>query len=464
MMKYNVFNFQTLLLLSMASGDDSNFSLVQLPNSTPLGGKCLDGSPAGFYFRAGQYQFLFLINLEGGGYCSTNAECAQRALGNLGSSRFWDGTPSDEMLAKNRLLNDACESNPDFCEASTVYIPYCTGDGHLGTRPGPTDETFGFYFDGYHNFAAIIDMLIADYGLGDANSVLLTGVSAGGLGSLYLVDYLADRLPSAVVKAAPIAGWYNPGPHESDPWSMEVFSDYQHFAAGTHGNNYANENPFVNNLYGNWDIISDECIVDYREASSCMTLHNYYKYIQSSLYVVQAQYDPLQMMKMGWPDRIPSNETDFEYVEMMGEATRSSLEQIVNNEGYPFKPHPDGLFAASCVHHNAPLDLKINSLSWGELFYGWFFQNTQLQNNYQLVETCTYEEGEMKLPCNPKPYCRVPEPPTSEQWCRDGLAEKGCTAQGKTRRFCRDCALDNEQFLGHSGCTYDLARMICMEL
>jgi hypothetical protein len=53
-----------------------------------------------------------------------------------------------------------------------------------------------------------------------AMHVLLSGGSAGGIGTLYNVDYLAAQLPAATVKAAPNAGWFFPYDHLSPPHGL----------------------------------------------------------------------------------------------------------------------------------------------------------------------------------------------------------------------------------------------------
>ena len=467
------------VLLSMAfiaSVAAKDFSLVNLPSSTPVGGKCLDGTSAGFYIREGVDPSLFVIHLEGGGYCLTRADCTATALSNLGSSTSWTNEPDPNNLVKNKLLDEKCDTNPDFCNGSIVYVPYCTGDAHIGTRTIASEETWGFNFDGYHNFVAIIDMLIADYGLGDATQVALTGLSAGGIGVFHNIDYLADRLPSAVVKGAPIAGWFLPGPdpteQEEDP-SSYVFSDYQHFASGTNGNSA--ENPFERNLWGTNENLPQDCIADFGDNFlACTTLHNRYKYIKSSLYIVQAQYDTQQIYAFGnAPEKSTYNETDLAYLEMIGDATRASFEQIRNNEAYAMKPHPDGIFAASCLHHNIPRVIDIDGSQWTPLFNDWFFQLNSFENDHQLVETCPNESGEFKLPCNAKDSCRIvggdgptpsPTPDPIEESCRSGLAAKGCTSSLNSPQMCRACAQQNRAFLTQEGCTVPIAKKACMEL
>jgi len=65
------------------------------------------------------------------------------------------------------------------------------------------------FFSGhlYHlNFEAAVKDLFGK-GLRDGAEVLLSGDSAGGMGTFINVDWLADTLPWASVKGAPVAGY-----------------------------------------------------------------------------------------------------------------------------------------------------------------------------------------------------------------------------------------------------------------
>ena len=48
--------------------------------------KCLDGSSARYYLRAGTNPSRWLIFHEGGGFCTSIADCRQRAKTRLGST------------------------------------------------------------------------------------------------------------------------------------------------------------------------------------------------------------------------------------------------------------------------------------------------------------------------------------------------------------------------------------------
>ena len=69
------------------------------------------------------------------------------------------------------VLDDDCSINPDFCDAMKIYVPYCTGDVHLGTRSSAGPATWGVWFDGHLNFVAMVKMW-NQMGLGKAKNVL----------------------------------------------------------------------------------------------------------------------------------------------------------------------------------------------------------------------------------------------------------------------------------------------------
>ena len=134
---------------------------------------------------------------------------------------------------------------------------------HAGNNTSPSAASWGLTFDGHANFAAIVgehDRLRATFlaglrfhteaslhvmcaaelkqqhGLATAKKVLLTGGSAGGIGTFKNVDWLASQLPGAVVKGAPEAGWFFPAALPADLPNIYSPSDWAHFSVGAHGN------------------------------------------------------------------------------------------------------------------------------------------------------------------------------------------------------------------------------------
>ena len=104
--------------------------------------------------------------------------------------------------------NGDCAQNPDLCNWNHVHVPYCSQDLHGGQRTEPSQDSWGLYFAGRYIFDAIVDDLVAKHGLGDATEIILSGDSAGGIGTWYHLDRLAQRFPKARVVGAPVAGFY----------------------------------------------------------------------------------------------------------------------------------------------------------------------------------------------------------------------------------------------------------------
>lgn len=462
-----------LLVFYGITGIEANdMNYVSLPeNINSPGGFCMDGSMAGYYIRTGSDPSLFVIHLKGGGGCSTEEDCTARNGTEKGSSTNWEAS-----MKGDRLLDGNCATNPDFCDAIGVYIPYCTGDAHLGNNTEASEETWGFYFDGHANFAAIVEHLIENYGLGDAKNVMLTGGSAGSIGAYFNVDWLADRLgPDITVKAAPNAGWYTPGSLEGDLPDIFAPSDYNRFTAGDKGNAFYDEimslddGVIVPDRFRVKGLLSSDCLADYAENEwwVCSSLHIAYRYIKTPLYNVHSQYDSNQIFSTkGLAPKKPADESEIDnvesYIEMWGKATRASLEQVLKNETNSAKDQPDGLFSTSCLSHGT-WGTTIDGKAWLPIVRDWFFGIGEMTQYYRLVETCTVEEGARELPCNEAAHCRYepdPSPPTSKQ-CARAMVELGCAESYGDRTDCLECAKLNKRKLYKAGCESTMVKKIC---
>ncbi|CAI5524080.1 unnamed protein product, partial [Closterium sp. Naga37s-1] len=108
--------------------------LILLPNNT-LGAKCLDGSPPGYYFRAGtgSGRQNWHIYLPAGGWCVTVTACAQRARTLLGTTRGYPKQLNDSETFAGVLSSNE-RINPLFHNWNLVRLLYCDGGGYAGTR------------------------------------------------------------------------------------------------------------------------------------------------------------------------------------------------------------------------------------------------------------------------------------------------------------------------------------------
>jgi hypothetical protein len=76
------------------------------------------------------------------------------------------------------LFDRLDDANP-FHDATYVFVPYCTGDVHAGSKP---DGMGGRAFVGYANVGADLDLIVPQSK--DVRRVILAGSSAGGFGAL----------------------------------------------------------------------------------------------------------------------------------------------------------------------------------------------------------------------------------------------------------------------------------------
>jgi len=187
------------------------------------GAVCRDGSPTGFYVRTGEVEKL-LIFLEGGGACSNLGFCGFNPE-NVNKSLAGDGqlvlntalgaidgrqqpgvyTSPDHVGPPAGAFDHGNAMNP-FKGWSQVYIPYCTGDVHLGTKrnasvPGLQNQQFV----GHLNMKLFIGRIVPTF-RDKVDQVILTGSSAGGFGALGNYSMVQDAFGDIPVDAISDSG------------------------------------------------------------------------------------------------------------------------------------------------------------------------------------------------------------------------------------------------------------------
>lgn len=174
------------LLLLAACGDSGPSGGPPTLGTTPkqwdyvpvAGSKCIDGSPTGIGVNLGTSGDL-VIYMEGGGACFNSSTC-----GSIAHASGWG--PSNyatEIALYNVGLFDRIDDKNPLRDATFVFIPYCTGDVHAGSKP---DGMGGRQFVGYGNVGRALDLIVPQ--AKDVSRVILTGSSAGGFGALMNYD------------------------------------------------------------------------------------------------------------------------------------------------------------------------------------------------------------------------------------------------------------------------------------
>lgn len=177
------------------------WDMVELPASS--GASCGNGTPYRFFVnRAPDTKNLVLV-FEGGGACWDQNACS--GIGPLSAANP-DGIPPDYMhqfnMATGGLVTAFSSHHDPFQKVQTqswniVYVPYCTGDVHSGSKvqvysDADPQHPRVQYFAGQANIAGAAKWLRDN--LGQPEKLLLTGFSAGGVGSTVGYALVRDTL------------------------------------------------------------------------------------------------------------------------------------------------------------------------------------------------------------------------------------------------------------------------------
>lgn len=123
----------------------------------------------------------------------------------LGSSLNY----SDVLNHREGLLSNRKVRNPHFWNWTKVIIPYCDGSLHQGTRKSVIFyKNKTLYFRGTNNTLQHFSYLNQTYGLFNANKIIVSGFSAGGIASLIWSNYILDHSVSKNVYCVPDSGFF----------------------------------------------------------------------------------------------------------------------------------------------------------------------------------------------------------------------------------------------------------------
>ncbi len=178
------------------------------------GAVCRDGSQNGIYVKFTASDKL-LVFIEGGGACSSPGFCdynpasvSQRIGSFLGDDGERGATLLNSSLENVRqqpgaegIFAPSNAANP-FNGWNMVYIPYCTGDVHFGTRTNVTVTGVAQpqQFVGHLNMQKFVARIVPTF-RDKVDRVVLAGSSAGGFGVLLNFSMVQDAFGEVPVVA-----------------------------------------------------------------------------------------------------------------------------------------------------------------------------------------------------------------------------------------------------------------------
>jgi hypothetical protein len=168
---------------------------------------CADGSEFTFWTRPADPSRVVLF-LEGGGACWDATMCA---FSDAEPPMYdWNITGGDDPVFKGGIFDLSNPANP-LAGYSFVYVPYCTGDVHLGDASRDYSPTLTVEHKGFANGSTALGHLAASYP--NATQVVIVGVSAGSVAAPVYAGLASDALPAAqIIVLADSSGAYPDAP------------------------------------------------------------------------------------------------------------------------------------------------------------------------------------------------------------------------------------------------------------
>ncbi|XP_024381508.1 pectin acetylesterase 7 isoform X2 [Physcomitrium patens] len=356
--------------------------LTILEGAVAEGAVCLDGSPPGYHLHEGNGGNArnWVLFLEEGAWCESEAACKVRARAHLGSSKWMNDRTFEGILSNSE------EVNPDFYNWNRVFVRYCDGASFSGNSSLPTKtEGNALHYRGESIWNFVIDDLLKK-GLNKVEKALLGGCSAGGLSSILHCDKLRTVLPRAkVVKCMSDAGF---------------FVDMKTYKGENKIQTYFKNVVDLHNVSGT---LPEYC-TETRNSVECFFPQYLISEMKTPLFVVNGAYDWWQMDNIVAPDplgewddcknnAISCTNAQLEIIQGYRKELLEALKPIQNS-----KKH--GMFVDGCFHHcqasydafwSGPHAPHVKGKTASQALGDWYFERDTTASS---VIDCAY-------PCNP---------------------------------------------------------------
>lgn len=255
-------------------------TLYRIHSAKKTGAVCLDGSEPAYYHRPGigPSERLWIIHFNGGAWCFDAKACFERSHSSLGSTNKLP--PSPPII---QGINSPDPSiNPDFHDWNLVWVVYCDGASFTGNQDRPMISESGdtIYMRGKRVLNAIINDVLKNRKLEDAEALILTGSSAGSMTAIFQADYVASKLPKTI--------------------PVRVFSDAGFFI-DTSSIGGKNLNEVFRNIYemqNSSSGLNQDCIKDVgiKKGWQCFYPSKAVNYVKTPIFVLNSLYDIWALM------------------------------------------------------------------------------------------------------------------------------------------------------------------------
>jgi hypothetical protein len=326
------------------------------------------------------------------------------------------------------LCDDNPDTNPELYGYHHVWLPYCSGDLWSGQKLTPTalpmptgynyTENVSVYFSGHLILGAALEVL-DDLGLDDAELIIVSGNSAGGIGMWLSIDYINQRYINARVLGVSIAGFYTfsypyTGPGATDP--NNGLADFSQSAWPSNvklWNSYMNKRCVKSQRAGGWP----------NSSWACMLANYSYPYVMTPIFIAEALTDSLQLQahnQLPSPDQWGKDAKAYvnEFAQNMTRALWAVAKLRESGGAFPTADSPGhAVFAPACFIHDdftsiAPL---IQNASFKDELLKWLHDQSNSTKPRIIMDPCASDNVQICNPsCStaPTPAPTPPPPPT----------------------------------------------------
>ena len=179
-------------------------------NRIPLGEQsaCSDGSEYSIFTRKGN-SYKLIIYFSGGGVCWDDPTCTEPlSLLNMDGYYFSNIRPKILTSVLGGITDIEREDN-EFKDWNLVYIPYCTGDFHIGSTVNTYQDENGnsvkVTHHGQPNMIAAFNWIFKHFHTPER--ILIAGESAGGFGNLFWTLAIGKNYPNVPIYQLSDCSW-----------------------------------------------------------------------------------------------------------------------------------------------------------------------------------------------------------------------------------------------------------------
>lgn len=210
-----VMTIALMLGLANAHADEAPALSTLKPgwNAIDTKGVCSAGTPYKYFVRPVSASAKLLVFFNGGGACWFAQQCNPKAQPNT-HLPFAHMKQNDPALHQG-IFSLSREGNP-FADYNMVFLPYCTGDVHVGSGQktysykdqNGGDVNLTVHHTGHANSQAVLDWVYSAFSAPER--IVVAGSSAGAIGASFYAGLIAEKYSQTpVTLIADSAGGYN---------------------------------------------------------------------------------------------------------------------------------------------------------------------------------------------------------------------------------------------------------------